>query len=132
MSLMEISCIFPVTDIKKTACFYVSKLGYKAVEYLECKEAHICLYRDKTEIILLQAQTKNIFPNRELYGYGYDAYLYTDDNLYYVLNNHSEIKNVTNFKVKKHSESNYADSVAIGKRELALLAEDNITINQSV
>ena len=43
------------------------------------KEAHICLYRDKTEIILLQAQTKNIFPNRELYGYGYDAYLYTDD-----------------------------------------------------
>ena len=22
---------------------------------------------------------KNIFPNRELYGYGYDAYLYTDD-----------------------------------------------------
>ena len=79
MSLMEISCIFPVTDIKKTACFYVSKLGYKAVEYLECKEAHICLYRDKTEIILLQAQTKNIFPNRELYGYGYDAYLYTDD-----------------------------------------------------
>ena len=79
MSLMEISCIFPVTDIKKTACFYVSKLGYKAFEYLECKEAHICLYRDKTEIILLQAQTKNIFPNRELYGYGYDAYLYTDD-----------------------------------------------------
>ena len=79
MRLMEISCIFPVPDIKKTAEFYVSKLGYKAVEYLECKEAHICLYRDKTEIILLQAQTKNIFPNRELYGYGYDAYLYTDD-----------------------------------------------------
>ena len=79
MSLMEMSCIFPVPDIKKTAEFYVSKLGYKAVEYLECKEAHICLYRDKTEIILLHAQTKNIFPNRELYGYGYDAYLYTDD-----------------------------------------------------
>ena len=79
MRLMEMSCIFPVPDIKKTAEFYVSKLGYRAVEYLECKEAHICLYRDKTEIILLQAQTKNIFPNRELYGYGYDAYLYTDD-----------------------------------------------------
>lgn len=79
MGLMEMSCIFPVPDIKKTAEFYVSKLGYRAVEYLECKEAHICLYRDKTEIILLQAQTKNIFPNRELYGYGYDAYLYTDD-----------------------------------------------------
>lgn len=79
MRLMEMSYIFPVPDVKKTAEFYVSKLGYRAVEYLECKEAHICLYRDKTEIILLQAQTKNIFPNRELYGYGYDAYLYTDD-----------------------------------------------------
>ena len=64
-----------------------------------------------------------------LYTVGDSVYAY---NLYYVLNNHSEIKNVTNFKVKKHSESSYADSVAIGKRELALLAEDNITINQSV
>ena len=54
MSIRGLSCIFPVPDIEKTAEFYVSKLGYKAVEYLECKEAHICLYRDKTEIIFLK------------------------------------------------------------------------------
>ena len=76
---MELSCIFPATDIKKTAEFYVSCLGFRAVEYLECKEPHICLYRDKIEILLLQAKTEKIFPNRELYGYGYDVYLYTDD-----------------------------------------------------
>ncbi len=46
---------------------------------MECKEPHICLYRDKTEIILLELSTDRIFPNRELYGYGYDAYLYTDN-----------------------------------------------------
>lgn len=78
MSLTGLSCIFPVPDIKKTAEFYVSGLGFRAVEYLECKEPHICLYKDKIEILLLQANTAAISPNRALYGYGYDAYLYTD------------------------------------------------------
>lgn len=78
MSLMGISCIFPVPDIGKTAGFYVSRLGFRAVEYLGCREPHVCLYRDGAEIILLQADSGRVFPNRELYGYGYDAYLYTD------------------------------------------------------
>lgn len=79
MSIMGLSCIFPVPDIKKTAEFYVSKLEFRAVEYLECKEPHICLYKDKIEIILLQADTDKVLPNRKLYGYGYDAYLYTEN-----------------------------------------------------
>ena len=49
------------------------------MEYVECEEPHICLYRDKTEIILLKANTDRVFTNRELYGYGYDAYLYTSE-----------------------------------------------------
>mgnify|MGYP003397263115 FL=1 len=77
MSISGLSCIFPSPDIKKTAGFYVSKLGFRAVEYLKSKEPHICLYRDDIEIILLQANTNNVLPNRTLYGYGYDAYLYT-------------------------------------------------------
>mgnify|MGYP002547256696 CR=1 FL=1 len=63
---------------KKTAEFYVSMLGFQAVEYLKCKEPHICLYKDRVEFILLQANTDKVLPNRELYGYGYDAYLYTE------------------------------------------------------
>lgn len=50
MSLMEISCIFPVPNIKKTAEFYVSKLGYKAVEYLECNDMPIHYFGRQTEI----------------------------------------------------------------------------------
>lgn len=67
----------------------------------------------------------------DLYNVGESVYTY---NLYYILNNHPEITNVTSFQVKKHSgaESTYNDSVAIGKRELATLVEDNITITQSV
>lgn len=79
MSIMGLSCIFPVPDIKKTAEFYVSKLGFRAAAYLECKEPHICLYKDSVEIILLQANTDSVLPNRKLYGYGYDAYLYTEN-----------------------------------------------------
>ncbi len=78
MSIIGLSCIFPVPDIKETANFYVTKLGFKAVEYLECEDPHTCLCLDEVEIILLQANTKKIVPNRELYGYGYDAYLYTN------------------------------------------------------
>lgn len=78
MSIRGLSCIFPTPNIKKTAEYYVSKLGFRAVEYLECQEPHICLYRDDSEIILLQANTATVTPNRTLYGYGYDAYLYTD------------------------------------------------------
>lgn len=79
MSLIGLSCIFPVPDIRKTAEFYVSSFGFRAVEYLKCEEPHICLYKDKIEVLLLQANTEKIFPNRELYGYGYDAYFYTDE-----------------------------------------------------
>lgn len=79
MELTGVSCIFPVPDILKTARFYTDSLGFRAVGYVECEEPHICLYRDKTEIILLKANTDRVFTNRELYGYGYDAYLYTSE-----------------------------------------------------
>lgn len=79
MSIIGLSCIFPVPNIKKTAEFYVSKLEFRAVEYLECKEPHICLYKDDIEIILLQANTDKVLPNRKIYGYGYGAYLYTEN-----------------------------------------------------
>ena len=79
MSIKALSCIFPVPDINKTKEFYISKLGFRATEYLECKEPHVCLYKDDIEIILLKASTDKVFPNRILYGYGYDAYLYSDN-----------------------------------------------------
>lgn len=75
--LIESHCVFPVPDIKKTAQYYVDVLGFRAVAFLNVKEPHICLYRDGTEIILTQANTDKVYPNRELYGYGEDAYFIT-------------------------------------------------------
>jgi predicted lactoylglutathione lyase len=71
--------VFPTPDIIKTAEFYEQKLGFKAVPYLNAKEPHICLYRDSTEIILTKTNGQVVFPNRKLYGYGYDAYFITNN-----------------------------------------------------
>lgn len=81
MKLVGLSCIFPAADIKKTAEFYQTKLGFRPAEYLENSQPHICLYKDDVEIILTQADCEEIKPNRCLYGYGYDAYIYTHNQL---------------------------------------------------
>lgn len=70
--------IFPSTDMKKTSKFY-ERIGFKAVSYIDSVEPHICLYMDKIEIVLTQSNEQFIVPNREMHGYGYDAYFITDD-----------------------------------------------------
>lgn len=70
--------VFPVTDSAATARFYVDVLGFRAVEYLDAAEPHVCLYRDDVEIILTVTD-RPVRPNRELYGYGFDAYFITAD-----------------------------------------------------
>lgn len=77
--LLMSHCVFPTPDLIKTANFYEQKMRFKAVHYLDVTEPHICLYRDKTEIILTKSNGKRVIPNRELYGYGYDAYFITKD-----------------------------------------------------
>lgn len=79
MKLYASHCVFPTPDIQKTAEFYVDKLGFRRVDYLDAKEKHICLYRDNVEFILTQANCQRVFPNRELYGYGEDAYVITEN-----------------------------------------------------
>ncbi len=70
MKLHASHCVFPTPDIQKTAEFYVEKLGFSQVDYLDAREKHICLYRDGVEVILTQANSQRVFPNRELDGYG--------------------------------------------------------------
>lgn len=49
-------------------------MGFSRVDYLDANEPHICLYRDGVELILTDSKGRKIVPNRELYGYDYDAY----------------------------------------------------------
>ncbi|CAM4133512.1 VOC family protein [Lederbergia lenta] len=77
--LLESHCVFPTPDIIKTANFYEQKMGFNVVQYMDSNEPHICLYRDTTEIILTKSNGQKVIPNRDLYGYGYDAYFITKD-----------------------------------------------------
>jgi catechol 2,3-dioxygenase-like lactoylglutathione lyase family enzyme len=72
-------CVFPCPDIENTTKFYIEKMGFRAVSFLDANEPYICLYRDATEIILTKTNRERVIPNRELYGYGYDAYFITDN-----------------------------------------------------
>ena len=76
--LNSLLAVFPTPNIEETAKYYNEIMGFRIVKYLDAKEPHICLYRDSTEIVLTQANNKKVFPNRELYGYGEDAYFITD------------------------------------------------------
>ncbi len=72
--------MFPSEDMNRTAEFYVGKMGFRRVDYMESKEPHICLYRGETEIIVTGIiNGESFMPNTELYGYGEDAYFITDD-----------------------------------------------------
>ena len=79
MELFASHCVFPTPDIRRTAEYYVEKLGFRRVDYLDAKEKHICLYRDGVEFILTQSDGREVVPNRELYGYGGDAYVIVRD-----------------------------------------------------
>ncbi|WP_427107636.1 hypothetical protein [Lysinibacillus xylanilyticus] len=68
--LLESHCIFPTSDIVKTANFYERKMGFKAVQFLDANEPHICPYRDTTEIILTKTNGQNVIPNRKLMATG--------------------------------------------------------------
>lgn len=80
MAVAFISClqIFPSSDLVKTTDFYEG-IGFRAVKYLDSKQPHVCLYRDNIEIILTKSKNRKMVPNREIHGYGYDAYFITDD-----------------------------------------------------
>lgn len=78
-NLYSILAVFPTPNIKRTAQYYSEVLGFKAVEYLDVNEPHICLYRDEIEIVLTKANSDKVYPNRELYGYGEDSYFITDN-----------------------------------------------------
>ena len=73
-----LSCIFPTPDPGRAVAFYES-LGFKAVWYGKAAERHVCLYLGDAEIVLTDSSGREVSPNRALYGYGYDAYLYAVD-----------------------------------------------------
>jgi catechol 2,3-dioxygenase-like lactoylglutathione lyase family enzyme len=71
--------IFATPDIRKTAAYYHSVLGFQLVAHYEQEEPFAALYRDKAEIILVQSKNGDYIPNSKRYGVEYDAYVCQKD-----------------------------------------------------
>ncbi|MGE7828300.1 VOC family protein [Paenibacillus sp. NPDC093718] len=67
--------IFPTSNFEKTSEFY-KRIEFRAVNYFDAAEPHVCLYKDSVEIVLTKTEME-VVPNRIRYGYGYDAYFIT-------------------------------------------------------
>ena len=59
-TLYSILAIFPTPNIERTAKYYNEVMGFRVVKYLEVEEPHICLYRDRVEIVLTIANTAKV------------------------------------------------------------------------
>jgi len=72
--------VFPVYDLKTTMDYYQKVYGFKSDPRFNVIAPLVILKRDKARIILTYGATR-VKPNRELYGYGFDAYFNTPDPL---------------------------------------------------
>ena len=77
-AISGLSCVFPVPDIEGTATYYET-LGFRVEKHLSAGEKHACLYLGGAEIVLTESGGQPVAPNRTLYGYGFDAYLYAQN-----------------------------------------------------
>ncbi len=71
--------VFISPDAEKTAGYYHDVFGCRVVKHYENEEKFAALYRDKVEIIVVQAEKGDVISNLERYGAGYDAYLDPED-----------------------------------------------------
>ena len=80
MTIRLVNCapVLVTQDIKKTLEYYTKYLGFAAEEHFDSPEQFAALYRDDTEIIIVQAKCGEVASNRRKYGAGYDVYLVPD------------------------------------------------------
>lgn len=78
VKLINLAAVFISSYAVKTAKYYRDMMGFKMVEHFNKKEKFFTLYRDETEIIIVQSKYGKVQSNRQKYGAGYDAYIDPD------------------------------------------------------
>ena len=73
--LVNVAPVLVSSDVRQTAEYYRDVLGFELVEHYESPEPFATLYRDSTEVVVVQAARGRIESNAQRYGAGYDFYL---------------------------------------------------------
>lgn len=71
----QINPVFISSDVEKTAKYYHDVFGFIVVDHCEYADKFAAIYRDKIEIIIVQAKKGKYLPNSQRYGAGYDLYI---------------------------------------------------------
>lgn len=71
--------VFVSPDVERTARYYRDVFGCRVVAHYENEEPFAAIYRDRAEIIVVQAKQGDIASNTARYGAGYDVYLAPED-----------------------------------------------------
>jgi uncharacterized glyoxalase superfamily protein PhnB len=72
--LDNVAPVLASADVAKTAAYYCTVLGFEVVEHYEAEERFATLYRDRVEIIVVQAKHGQVESNASRFGAGYDLY----------------------------------------------------------
>lgn len=73
--LDNVAPVLVSSDVRRTAEYYRDVLGFELVEHYESPEPFATLYRDSTEVVVVQAARGRVESNAQRYGAGYDFYL---------------------------------------------------------
>jgi len=73
--LANVAPVLVSSDVRRTAEYYRDVLGFELVEHYESPEPFATLYRDSTEVVVVQAVRSRVESNTRRYGAGYDFYL---------------------------------------------------------
>jgi catechol 2,3-dioxygenase-like lactoylglutathione lyase family enzyme len=76
--LDNVAPVLITSDIRRTAAYYRDILGFRVVEHYEADESFAATYRDRVEILLVQARHGEVVPNRVRHGAGFDVYIDPD------------------------------------------------------
>lgn len=73
--LVNVAPVLVSSDVRQTAEYYRDVLAFELVEHYESPEPFATLYRDSTEVVVVQAVQGRVESNTRRYGAGYDFYL---------------------------------------------------------
>jgi catechol 2,3-dioxygenase-like lactoylglutathione lyase family enzyme len=76
--LDNVAPVLITSDVRRTAAYYRDVLGFRVVDHLDAAEPFAATYRDRVEILLVQARHGEVVPNRTRYGAGFDVYIDPD------------------------------------------------------
>ncbi len=78
MPLASVCPVLVSPDVRRALRWYVDVLGFRHASHVDGPLRFATVYRDRIELVLVQAEHGDVRSNLHRHGAGFDAYLVTD------------------------------------------------------